>query len=475
MKKILSLILVALMLISVLPVAYAEGFTYSLGDVIEFGSYPQTEVTKEATLNALNDLASDWKSYNYYSGTGDHGTMVQGDWMMYTDVTYKDLRYRGVKFTQYRPRYTYGTSSSQEQSANGYETDTTYWFAFEPLSWRVLDPKTGLIICNTIIDAQPYSNTIYSGKDAYYNDADLKNYASDYATSSIREWLNNDFINTAFTESESDEIKLADLEIDGYYTSIGTPGHEELDSSMTSDKVYLLSYKEVTSSKYGYGPDAYGRDELCKLKGSDYAKCQGLTVFREKGSKEDGYSSWILRSPGANSHRNCGVYFDGYATTSYYVYNTNYGICPAMRLKDLSVIEEHTHYYNSEITKKATHTEDGLETFICRCCGDTYEEVIAKNEEHTYVPYITLPTCSEKGYRTFVCSCGDNYITNYVSAVDHKDSDGDFKCDYDCGYEFPQPEPDNSPEAAKKNFIVGIIDWIKDLVNKILKWVGIIK
>ena len=242
MKKFLSLILVVVMLIGVVPMAYAA--SYTVGDHIKFGSYPQSEVKDEAIISALDSIASEdaWISYGYYSGSGEHGTMAQGDWMKYIDVTYDGIKYRGVNFTQYRPRYTYGTDSVNEQSANGYETDKTYWFAFEPLSWRVLDSKSGFVVCDNIIDAQPYSNTIYSGSEYYYNDAELKNYASDYVTSSIREWLNDDFYNTAFTTEEQDLIMEAALENSGYYTSVGTPGYDHFDSYLTTDKVFLLSY-----------------------------------------------------------------------------------------------------------------------------------------------------------------------------------------------------------------------------------------
>ena len=32
-------------------------------------------------------------SYGYYSGNGEYGSMVQGDWMRYTDVTYNGKKY----------------------------------------------------------------------------------------------------------------------------------------------------------------------------------------------------------------------------------------------------------------------------------------------------------------------------------------------------------------------------------------------
>ena len=100
-KRFFSLVLAVLMLLSISPMAYAESDTYQVGDIIQFGSYPQSEVTDETIIAELNALApewEDWTSYGYYSGNGNYGSMVQGDWMRYTDVNYNGNKYRGVKF-----------------------------------------------------------------------------------------------------------------------------------------------------------------------------------------------------------------------------------------------------------------------------------------------------------------------------------------------------------------------------------------
>lgn len=56
MKKILSLILVTVMLLTLVPMAYAAD-NVKKGDIIEFGSYPQTEVTDKALIDKLNKQA----------------------------------------------------------------------------------------------------------------------------------------------------------------------------------------------------------------------------------------------------------------------------------------------------------------------------------------------------------------------------------------------------------------------------------
>ncbi|MBQ4266979.1 MAG: hypothetical protein IJB93_02200, partial [Clostridia bacterium] len=157
----------------------AEAADYQVGDIIQFGSYPQSEVKDEALIEKLNELApewDDWTSYGYYSGNNDFfGSMVQGDWMRYTDVNYNGKKYRGVKFTQYRPlaTYAYGSAENSCQDLMGYYTNTIYWFEFEEVSWLIIDPDTGFVVSNFVIDAQPFSNTVYKKSDS--NDGNVYN------------------------------------------------------------------------------------------------------------------------------------------------------------------------------------------------------------------------------------------------------------------------------------------------------------
>ena len=274
------------------PKAEAEGKTYKVGDIVEFGSYPQSKVTDSSLVSALNGVSKTWVSYGYYSGDGSYSdTMVQGDWMKYADFTYNGTKYRAVTFSQYRPYYTsYSSSSSYTyQDDNGYTTNNIYYFKYEPLKWRVLDPSTGLVLCESIIDSQAYSNTIYKygtdpyGYTAYWNDAEHTHYANDYATSSIRAWLNDDFYNTAFSSSQKASILTSELDNKAYSTS-----YSEYDSETTYDKIFLLSYSEMQNTACGFSSSS-----ARQAKGTDYAKCQGLWV---DSSNECSYQR--LRSAG---------------------------------------------------------------------------------------------------------------------------------------------------------------------------------
>ena len=80
------------------PKVEAAGKTYKVGDIVEFGYYPQSEVTDPSLISALDKVAKIWFSYGYYNGIDalTYGTMVRGDWMKYADLTYDGAKYRAV-------------------------------------------------------------------------------------------------------------------------------------------------------------------------------------------------------------------------------------------------------------------------------------------------------------------------------------------------------------------------------------------
>ncbi len=71
-------------------------------------------------------------------------------------------------------------------------------------------------------------------------------------------------------------------------------------------------------------------------------------------------------------------------------------------------------------TVPATCTEAGKKEATCTRadCGDvTTETIDAKG--HTYTDVVTQPTCTEKGYTTKTCACGDVQIVDYVDETGH--------------------------------------------------------
>ncbi len=319
------------------PQAEAAGKTYKVGDIVEFGSYPQSRVTNSSLVSALNKVSKSWVSYGYYSGTGSYGTMVQGDWMKYADFTYNGTKYRAVTFSQYRPYSTCNPSSTSKtyQDDNGYTPNNIYYFKYEPLKWRVLDPSTGLVLCESIIDAQAYSNTVYGyGTDPYghladWNDAAHTCYANDYATSSIRAWLNDDFYNIAFSSSQKANILTSKLDNKAYKTS-----YSEFDGETTYDKVFLLSWSEVQNTAYGFSANT-SSDTARAAKHTDYAECQGLWV-----SASNQCVFQYLRSASNHSISVCYIYsdgnLDGVNWRDWDVSDTDGGVRPAIKISNLS-------------------------------------------------------------------------------------------------------------------------------------------
>ena len=303
--------------------------TEATGTVINFGSYPQSRVNDTVTINNLERIKKNWKSYKYYSGTGDlgDGNMEPSDYMKYADIKLGGEKYRAVTFSEYRPYWTGYTSSTSNsyQDDNGYYTNNVYYFKYEPLKWRVLDASTGLVICDSAIDSQPYNNYMLEADDEYWGDSNKKYYASNWEHSSLREWLNNEFYNTAFSEMQQDRIKELTRENKSRYNS-------KYDSNPTSDKITLLSYDEVLNKNYGFSSSHNAYDTARQRKGTDYAKCQGLWVISSYG----GISWWRLRSLGSSGGAavvDCG----GLAALNYYVSYTDYGVVPALNLTQFEI------------------------------------------------------------------------------------------------------------------------------------------
>lgn len=321
-KRVLSVLLsLIIALAGLAALCVPVNAAYKVGDSLYYGSYPQTDVT--ATLGAaLNALGGEWtvygSSYGYSSGIN----------MRYKDVTYNGGKYRGVTFDNYRPIFTNTSSLNNVQSDNGYVKKTVYWFKYEPLRWRVLDPSTGFIMCDALIDSQPFNGTLIDSGNYSWGDSSKTYYASNYAKSSIRTWLNADFYNTAFSATEKAQIKTTALTTASSLSS-------DYDAPATNDKIFLLSLEEATKNAYGFSASAAACDMRKLMEGTDYAKCQGLWVCRDEQSVYSEFSCWWLRTPLSSAFAG-GVEHDGHVNDTVVVNHTNFGVCPALKVQNLN-------------------------------------------------------------------------------------------------------------------------------------------
>ncbi len=334
MKKTFGLILTFVLFAGLLCGCNSDSSaekTINSGKVIEFGSYPQSLVTASEMISELNKQDLSWNSYGYYSGNGSLNSAEKGDWMKYSDVSFEGNKYRAIIFSQYRPQTSFSVSDvdSSSQDYNGYFPNNIYWFKFEPIKWRVLDSNSGLLLCEYIIDSQPFNYSyFYDGEgdmyDSAFGDKSYTTFANNYPASSIRKWLNVDFYNTAFNEEEKSNITKAICE-----NKASDADYPLFDCETTEDYVFLLSKSEVCNSDYGFASNYSNWDEARRAQGTDYAKSQGLMI--SDSSKFYNNSHWWLRTPGDDSPDACYIDEVGYGTEKYCDLS-NKGVRPAIKV-----------------------------------------------------------------------------------------------------------------------------------------------
>ncbi|MGN0468360.1 MAG: DUF6273 domain-containing protein [Acutalibacteraceae bacterium] len=416
LKRILACVMVVIMTLTAVPLSgltvFAEETTgkkitdYKMGDIIEFGYYPQSKVTDESLISDLNKQDGTWVSYGYYMEG------YPSDYTKYKDVVYKGERYRSVTFTSYRPMWSDCFFASDEycQYDNGYLTGVTYWFKYEPLTWRVLNPSTGLVMCTSIIDSQEFNPNVITktnnGKTIY---------ANNWKYSSIRTWLNNSFYNLAFTSEHKAAISTTTIQNPAYSTS-----YSKYNANATNDKIYLLSYTDAQNTAYGFASGT-GTSSTRQFKGTDYAKAQGLWV-----SESSGGSAWRLRTAGYNDD-DCGEFLTfscavgGDGQVSHYdetVCSTAEGIIPSFNFSLNAEINQCNsclyfnlnHNYSSVVTQP-THLENGYITYTCKRCNYKYIDYpeILKAEGHLssspVKEKVIKATCTKNGSYNEVTYC----------------------------------------------------------------------
>lgn len=396
----------------------------SVGETVEFGSYPQTDVTSSmgAELTAAAPSTDDWISYNYYHDG------KQSDYMKYYDLTYNGSRYRGVYFTKYRPDFWNATSSANHQSRNGYSTNNVYWFRYDPLTWRILDPSVGYVICEDIIDSQAFNDEYYTigmedayGNIAYHNDKTYTHFANNWEYSTVRTWLNETFFVTAFSSSERSQIPC---------TKLTTPAcstfRSDYDVGETGDYVFLPSYQDMLNSLYGFSSDDF--DYNRRAHSSDYAKSQGVCVDTSCEDKYDKYVSYYrLRSAGYDSNSTAGVFYRSYVYDEWYTHYTFSGIRPALCFNPSSTALCFKHMEVTLSGKAATCTEKGFtDGTKCSVCGEiltAQEEIPALGHKEVKIEGKSA-TCTETGLTDGIkCSvCGEMLtVQEEIPALGHKE------------------------------------------------------
>lgn len=206
-----------------------------------------------------------------------------------------------------------------------YEQDGDLSNGPEPIEWEILRKEKGrmLLVSRYILDAQHY-NTV--------------NTDVTWETCSLRKWLNDDFISTAFNASEQKEI-LTVTNTNPDNESYGTKGGND-----TEDKVFCLSVEEILDN---YEVDQNMCSQALVTEVTQYAIDKGAwnreitseyyTAYLEPRGYTDeciGLTSawWWLRSPGLNPDSAAYVYYVGDVSTYSDFVDYYFGVRPALWL-----------------------------------------------------------------------------------------------------------------------------------------------
>lgn len=83
-------------------------------------------------------------------------------------------------------------------------------------------------------------------------------------------------------------------------------------------------------------------------------------------------------------------------------------------------------YYDLKVWNKYIGGELKMKRFNCLLLVLFFGLILVGCHKHDFKAEVTAPTCTEKGYTTYTCKCGeDSYIADYVDALGH--SYGDWK------------------------------------------------
>lgn len=234
--------------------------------------------------NKINDC-----KYNIAMEMLQNGKIVEAYDSLITLNGYKDSMDRAKKiFMQYKVEKIKMAEVGDTLLFGGYEQDSDTSNGKENIEWLVIAKENNkiLVTSDKVLDCQQYNTN-----DSYIT----------WESCSLRKWMNESFLNDAFSTEEQSMIQNTKVFPDN------NPQYNTNAGNITTDKIFLLSISEV--NKYFLSDEA--------------KKCTTTKYANEKGSNHNFYTLfrnnneciWWLRSPGLTQHDASVVRSDG--TISY--------------------------------------------------------------------------------------------------------------------------------------------------------------
>ncbi|MBR0294866.1 MAG: hypothetical protein IJQ67_03035 [Bacilli bacterium] len=215
MKKTLA----KLLFLSLLPISLSScnGIKGDTLGYFDYGIYPQSLITSTEIINDLNNL-TECDEYGYYHYKGN----------LFVPEIGHPLN-DGMKFNDPGIRIVEGEK---------------YWFKVEPVTWDIIQIVDNLyfVTSNIILDCDYFSDNLLTYKDSH-----------------IRETIDYMIYDRLFSDKE---YEISDTIVE--YASF-----EESDPLNAVDKLFILSYVDLSNSSLGFNADNR------RIKVSDYALCKG--------------------------------------------------------------------------------------------------------------------------------------------------------------------------------------------------------
>lgn len=152
---------------------------------------------------------------------------------------------------------------------------------------------------------------------------------------------------------------------------------------------------------------------------TDNVKVAGATLYYKNKSADSWKSVDMRNTTGSVYKATIAAYEVTDEEILYYITATdgaNVGYCGTADEPNVIV----PHYLTRKITKKATCTEDGVITYTCTECNESYTEKIPATG-HKYNDVVTEASCDKGGYTLHTCAnCGDTYKDDFTAPTGHK-------------------------------------------------------
>ncbi|MBQ9369599.1 MAG: InlB B-repeat-containing protein [Clostridia bacterium] len=266
-----------------------NGATY-----VEFGQFPSRRLSDRKVLGELKaaianeEIAADpvtgyytFKNSIYAKGTAD----------LYS----KPLDDKGKKNSAYYPLYF--------EDGTLIDEGEEYFFIVEPIKWRVLsgDPTKNedvVLMAESVLTAYTFKadgTTISAGGQNIYG--------GNWEYSGIRDYLNNEFYNKAFKSGEAGFIRTTTVDYSKDTVNKQYKNEKWANGTSCEDKVYLLSYADLTNTSYGWSDSSKSEDLKRVAKNTDYSKTMGaysclnrVESGNSMSKDEYDFAVWWLRS-----------------------------------------------------------------------------------------------------------------------------------------------------------------------------------